>query len=169
MRSDSNARLRAGDPVLHHNVSPEGRRAMSEAGKRSLPALLKANSIPSVADNEATAKEVDKLIAAAIAELGGEESLTARQRHLLASQRLLLFTVLAGTDCLSRSGIANRHGKPRALLNVLAAYVNSLRLNLEALNLAGERPHEAGRRSFEDALAAVAAEKGGQHVEPTED
>lgn len=99
----------------------------------------------------ATTKKADELIAGAIKELGGEENLTARQRHLLASQRLLLFTVLAGTDCLSHSGIANRHGKPRALLSVLAAYVNSLRLNLEALNLAGERPREAG--SLKDLIA----------------
>lgn len=130
------------------NISPEGRARMAAAGKANLSAFLAAHKQTAQEANEAAAVEAKKLIDAAIAELGGEDALSARQRHLLANQRALLFIVLASSAYLERTGPVASRGKPRAVLAMLGSYINSLRLNCEALGLSGTVPHTG--ESLED-------------------
>jgi hypothetical protein len=71
-----------------------------------------------------------------IADLGGEDNLTAGQRGLIAAQRITLGTILLASEHLSKEGLHTKRGKLQPVLAMLATYLNTFRLNADKLGLA---------------------------------
>lgn len=91
---------------------------------------------------ETIAVQVDEIVAAMVADLGGVSELTAQKRALLASQRLCLLVMMLSGDYLAREGLVNKRGRPHRLLATAACYGNLLRRNAESLGLE-RRPKDA--------------------------
>lgn len=104
---------------------------------------LPPNSAPTVA-------RADQLIAKAIAELGGEEKLTAKQAQILEAQRLVLLVLSLAQDYVRRMGLLGKRGRPHPLLATAVSFINAARLNAEMLGLSDARP---APRTIDEILA----------------
>jgi hypothetical protein len=83
---------------------------------------------------ESVAERVEAFKADLISDLGGAP--TAAQRALVDASGICLGVLLLGYAWVAEHGAVNsRSGKPARVLNVLASYMNTLRLNLLALGL----------------------------------
>ena len=138
------------------NRTPEGRAAQAAAGRANVQTMIAANKARRQ-DTDAIAAKVEELISAAVEELGGNDNLTARQRHLLVAQRLLLNTVLSATEHIAHVGAVGARGKVRPILGTIGAFVNSLRLNTESLGLSGAREDGASLDELDNVVAEIHA------------
>ena len=71
-----------------------------------------------------------------IADLGGEDNLTAGQRGLISAQRVTFGVILLASEHLSREGLHTKQKKLQPVLAMLATYLNTFRLNADKLGLA---------------------------------
>ena len=147
-------------------VSPEAAARSAEAGRRNLAAynarlgragrptehgiaaLLATGKLPP--DSAPAIARADELIAKAIAELGGEAKLTAKQAQILEAQRLVLLVLSLGQDYVRRMGLLGRRGRPAPVLATLISFINAARLNAEMLGLGDARP---APRTIDEILA----------------
>jgi hypothetical protein len=134
----------------------EGRAAQAAAGRANVQKMIAVNAARRQ-DTAALSAKVEELINVAVEELGGSDNLTARQRHLLVNQRLLLHTVLSATEHIAHVGAVGARGKVRPILGTIGAFVNSLRLNVDALNLPGAAPQ--GGETLEDVVKEYEQQK----------
>jgi hypothetical protein len=70
-----------------------------------------------------------------VSDLGGNDNVTTAQRTLIESSRMCFGVVLLAGKWIAENGAVQPNGKPVYILNILAAYLNTLRLNLMALGL----------------------------------
>jgi hypothetical protein len=125
-----------GETGRKNNLSPEGRAAMSAAGVASMAAWDRAEMRRSKeAANQEAVDRAEALINKTIAELGGEDKLTARQASLIESQRTALIVLCLAQTRLKRKGVLTRGNRPDPLLATITSYMNMVRLNLRVLGL----------------------------------
>jgi hypothetical protein len=84
---------------------------------------------------DAVRERLDAFQSGVISDLGGADNVTMAQRTLVESSQLCFGVVLLGNAWIAQNGAVQPNGKPVYILNVLAAYLNTLRLNLMALGL----------------------------------
>jgi hypothetical protein len=81
------------------------------------------------------AERVESVLAQAVEDLGGPDTITAQQRVVLETERIAL-TILGLGECyLQRFGILDGKKRPRNVLKMLAPYLNSARCAASVLGL----------------------------------
>jgi hypothetical protein len=70
-----------------------------------------------------------------VCDLGGDDAITTGQRTLIQSTCICFGVVLLGGAWVAENGAVRKSGRPQPVLGMLAAYLNTLRLNLMALGL----------------------------------
>jgi hypothetical protein len=128
---------RGGKPRLSHGI-----KAVIASGGAEIPPIPGA---------EEAAQRVDTLIAAYIADLGGESEITTGRRTILAALRLSLLVLELSSRYLSKEGLLDARGKPYNLLSIANSYGNSARLHAIALGL--ERHPKTVDASLEEIIA----------------
>jgi hypothetical protein len=115
-------------------------------------------------ENEKAVARAKSLIQMAVDELGGNEAaLTAKQAHVLESQKLALTVLCLAQAHFDRKGLLIRRARPDPLLSVVVSFANTVRLNLESLGLSDVSDPT---RAANDELAEIAAQiRGDRHAQ----
>jgi hypothetical protein len=130
--------------------------------------VIKTGEIPpQIPDAKQVADEVDAIIAAMVADLGGPTEITAQVQVILEAQRLCLLVLKLSGRYLSAQGILKgRSGRPHPLLSTMVSWANAARLNSVALGL-GRRARKVGPTSIDEYLETRGVSSPPDHSEPT--
>ena len=149
------------DKKPERHWSPGARERCAKAGAANLAAWRAANPVTHgvVAYlsgghvQEAITAKLDEFQAGLLSDLGSEP--TAAQRALVEATRSSLGVVVLANTYLAQDGI-RKLKKNKWLLSVLATFINTTRLNLQALGL--ER-RASGVLTLDSVLADIAAKR----------
>jgi hypothetical protein len=152
---------RSGEKPERNWRSPESRERCAKAGAANLAAWRAANpqthGVVRFLRNGALSAEIsnklDEFEAGLLSDLGSEP--TSAQKALVESTRTSLGVVLLANAYLAQDGLSKLK-KNKWLLSVLATFVNTTRLNLQALGL--ER-RATGVLTLDSVLADIASKR----------
>jgi hypothetical protein len=108
-------------------------RAKPAAQRHGIYSLIRTGEFPP--DAQHLRKHVDTIVAQMISDLGGESEITAQRRVILEAQKLALSVLVLASEYLQREGLLNKRGKPHPVLATIVSFMNSARLNAQALGL----------------------------------
>ena len=96
--------------------------------KHGINSFLMRGQLP-----DAVRKRLDAFETGMVTDLGGDP--TTGQQTLIESTRVCFGVILLAAVWIAENGAVRKSGRPHYILNILAAYLNTLRLNLMALGL----------------------------------
>lgn len=98
-----------------------------------------------------------------IADLGGEQNLTASKKAILWVARGCLAVFAVGLEHVRANGIVDGEGNPQSVLKILGTYANTLRLNLDKVGL--ERTPRNVTKTLEARLEEIAEREEAEQVD----
>ncbi|MGH9735814.1 MAG: hypothetical protein ACRD8A_14635 [Candidatus Acidiferrales bacterium] len=144
--------------------------AQTAAGAANLQTFLESTSEPPALRSGAFSKAtkagrlpkrhrrlqrlLDEFYAGWIADLGGEQNLTASKRAILWTARGCLAVFALGLEHMQENGLVNAQGDVQPVAKIIGSYANTMRLNLVALGL--ERTPRNVGKTLEARLQEIA-------------